>query len=561
MTRGGAMLDNITNLFLFIGGLGMFLYGMHVMAEGTQKSVGNKMKDFLGMLTSNRLKAVLVGTLITGIIQSSGATTVMVVGFVSAGLMTLSQAVGVIMGANIGTTVTAWIVSLSQIGDSMKMLNPEFYAPVLIGIGAGIIMFSKSETKKSRAEIIIGFGLLFQGLKFMSEAVAPYTDAPIFATVFTTLGSNPFLGMLAGAVVTAILQSSSVSVGILQMLAGNGLIMTNAAIFITLGENIGSCVTAMLSSIGGSRDARRAAVMHLSFNMIGAILFTVLSIVLFAMKPALAHYHISPVQISLFHTGFKLIMTVLLFPFGEQLVSLSGVLVPEKKGEALADVKKEEELVTRLDPRIFEQPAIAVAALSNEVAAMGKLTLRNVERACEVCLTQDETVMAEIKETERKINAMNRELSEYLIKANTLPVNEHQRLVITDLFNTLTDFERSGDHAENIAKGVRILKSRGLVLSETGKKDLRELSDAVLEAYRNAVKAREEHSVASARKVSACEDLVDSLRDEQKERHMERLSKGECKPEAGHVFIEIIDNLERISDHAQNVAEYIMNEI
>ena len=555
------MLDNITNLFLFIGGLGMFLYGMHVMAEGTQKSVGNKMKDFLGMLTSNRLKAVLVGTLITGIIQSSGATTVMVVGFVSAGLMTLSQAVGVIMGANIGTTVTAWIVSLSQIGDSMKMLNPEFYAPVLIGIGAGIIMFSKSETKKSRAEIIIGFGLLFQGLKFMSEAVAPYTDAPIFATVFTTLGSNPFLGMLAGAVVTAILQSSSVSVGILQMLAGNGLIMTNAAIFITLGENIGSCVTAMLSSIGGSRDARRAAVMHLSFNMIGAILFTVLSIVLFAMKPALAHYHISPVQISLFHTGFKLIMTVLLFPFGEQLVSLSGVLVPEKKGEALADVKKEEELVTHLDPRIFEQPAIAVAALSNEVAAMGKLTLRNVERACEVCLTQDETVMAEIKETERKINAMNRELSEYLIKANTLPVNEHQRLVITDLFNTLTDFERSGDHAENIAKGVRILKSRDLVLSETGKKDLRELSDAVLEAYRNAVKAREEHSVASARKVSACEDLVDSLRDEQKERHMERLSKGECKPEAGHVFIEIIDNLERISDHAQNVAEYIMNEI
>jgi len=555
------MLDNITNLFLFIGGLGMFLYGMHVMAEGTQKSVGNKMKDFLGMLTSNRLKAVLVGTLITGIIQSSGATTVMVVGFVSAGLMTLSQAVGVIMGANIGTTVTAWIVSLSQIGDSMKMLNPEFYAPVLIGIGAGIIMFSKSETKKSRAEIIIGFGLLFQGLKFMSEAVAPYTDAPIFATVFTTLGSNPFLGMLAGAVVTAILQSSSVSVGILQMLAGNGLIMTNAAIFITLGENIGSCVTAMLSSIGGSRDARRAAVMHLSFNMIGAILFTVLSIVLFAMKPALAHYHISPVQISLFHTGFKLIMTVLLFPFGEQLVSLSGVLVPEKKGEALADVKKEEELVTRLDPRIFEQPAIAVAALSNEVAAMGKLTLRNVERACEVCFTQDEMVMAEIKETERKINAMNRELSEYLIKANTLPVNEHQRLVITDLFNTLTDFERSGDHAENIAKGVRILKSRDLVLSETGKKDLRELSDAVLEAYRNAVKAREEHSVASARKVSACEDLVDSLRDEQKERHMERLSKGECKPEAGHVFIEIIDNLERISDHAQNVAEYIMNEI
>ena len=554
------MLDNITNLFLFIGGLGMFLYGMHVMAEGTQKSVGGKMKDFLGMLTSNRLKAVLVGTLITGIIQSSGATTVMVVGFVSAGLMTLSQAVGVIMGANIGTTVTAWIVSLSQIGDSMKFLNPEFYAPVLIGIGAGIIMFSKSDTKKNRAEIIIGFGLLFQGLKFMSESVAPYTDAPIFATVFTTLGSNPFLGMLAGAVVTALLQSSSVSVGILQMLAGNGLIMTNAAIFITLGENIGSCVTAMLSSIGGSRAARRAAVIHLSFNMIGALLFTVISILLFALKPTLAHYHISPVQISMFHTGFKLTMTVLLFPFGEQLVKLSGMLVPEKQA-LLTGEKKEEELVTHLDPRIFEQPAIAVAALSNAVATMGKLTLRNVERACEVCFTQDEAVIAEIFETEKKINAMNRELSEYLIKANTLPVNDHQRLVVADLFNTLTDLERSGDHAENVAKEVQLLMTRQLTLSETGKKDLRDMTDAVQEAFRCAVKAREERSVTSARKVSACEDLVDSLRDEQKERHMDRLSRGECKPEAGLVFIEIIDNLERISDHAQNMAEYIMNEI
>ena len=538
----------------------MFLYGMHVMAEGTQKSVGSKMKNFLGMLTSNRLKAVLVGTLITGIIQSSGATTVMVVGFVSAGLMTLSQAVGVIMGANIGTTVTAWIVSLSQIGDSMKFLDPEFYAPVLIGIGAGIIMFSKSDTKKNRAEIIIGFGLLFQGLKFMSESVAPYTDAPIFATVFTTLGSNPFLGMLAGAVVTALLQSSSVSVGILQMLAGNGLIMTNAAIFITLGENIGSCVTAMLSSIGGSRDARRAAVIHLSFNMIGALLFTVISILLFALKPTLAHYHISPVQISMFHTGFKLTMTVLLFPFGEQLVKLSGMLVPEKQA-LLTGEKKEEELVTHLDPRIFEQPAIAVAALSNAVATMGKLTLRNVERACEVCFTQDEAVIAEIFETEKKINAMNRELSEYLIKANTLPVNDHQRLVVADLFNTLTDLERSGDHAENVAKEVQLLMTRQLTLSETGKKDLRDMTDAVQEAFRCAVKAREERSVTSARKVSACEDLVDSLRDEQKERHMDRLSRGECKPEAGLVFIEIIDNLERISDHAQNMAEYIMNEI
>ena len=295
---------------MFAGGLGMFLYGMHIMAEGMQKAAGNKMKDFLGMLTGNRFLAVGIGALITAIIQSSGATTVMVVGFVSAGLMTLSQAVGVIMGANIGTTITAWIVSLSQLGDSVKALNPQFYAPMLIGIGSGIIMFSKSKKKLNAAEIIIGIGFLFEGLKFMSDAIKPYTGAPIFSTIFTTLGANPLLGVLAGALITALLQSSSVSVGILQTLAVNGLVTTNAAVFITLGENIGSCVTALLSAIGGSRTAKRAAVIHLSFNVIGAILFGVLGFILFTARPEIAFHKISPVEISLFHTGFKLSMTV-----------------------------------------------------------------------------------------------------------------------------------------------------------------------------------------------------------------------------------------------------------
>ena len=232
------MLENITNLFMFIGGIGMFLYGMHLMADGMQKTAGNRMKDFLGMLTSNRFTAALVGAAITAIIQSSGATTVMVVGFVSAGLMTLGQAVGVIMGANVGTTVTAWIVSLSQLGDSLKVLNPEFYAPLLTGIGAGIMMFAKSPKKKVGAEIIIGIGLLFQGLSFMSDAISLYTDAPIFAEVFTALGYNPILGILSGALITGLLQSSSVSIGILQTLAMNGLVTANAAVFITLGGNI-----------------------------------------------------------------------------------------------------------------------------------------------------------------------------------------------------------------------------------------------------------------------------------------------------------------------------------
>ena len=323
------MLEHVGNLFMFIGGLGMFLYGMHVMADGMQKSAGNKMKDFLGMLTGNRFMAVGIGALITAIIQSSGATTVMVVGFVSAGLMTLSQAVGVIMGANIGTTITAWIVSLSQLGDSAALLNPQFYAPLLVGIGALIIMFAKSNKKQNIAEIIIGVGLLFLGLKSMSGAIKPYTDAPIFSIVFTTLGYNPILGILAGAVITALLQSSSVSVGILQTLAVNGLVGTNAAVFITLGENIGSCVTALLSAMGGSRTAKRAATIHLSFNVIGAILFGVICTVLFMVRPDIAGHKITPVEISLFHTGFKLTMTVLLFPFAEKLVDLSGFLIKE----------------------------------------------------------------------------------------------------------------------------------------------------------------------------------------------------------------------------------------
>ena len=389
------MLEHVGNLFMFIGGLGMFLYGMHVMADGMQKSAGNKMKDFLGMLTGNRFMAVGIGALITAIIQSSGATTVMVVGFVSAGLMTLSQAVGVIMGANIGTTITAWIVSLSQLGDSAALLNPQFYAPLLVGIGALIIMFAKSNKKQNIAEIIIGVGLLFLGLKSMSGAIKPYTDAPIFSIVFTTLGYNPILGILAGAVITALLQSSSVSVGILQTLAVNGLVGTNAAVFITLGENIGSCVTALLSAMGGSRTAKRAAAIHLSFNVIGAILFGVICTALFMVRPEIAGHKITPVEISLFHTGFKLSMTVILFPFAEKLVQLSGILVPKTQADIDAEQAAEAAMI-KLDPRIFNQPGIAVEALSKEVVRFGTVALDNIQRACEVCFTRDPNEMQKV---------------------------------------------------------------------------------------------------------------------------------------------------------------------
>ena len=544
---------------MFAGGLGMFLYGMHIMAEGMQKAAGNKMKDFLGMLTGNRFLAVGIGALITAIIQSSGATTVMVVGFVSAGLMTLSQAVGVIMGANIGTTITAWIVSLSQLGDSVKALNPQFYAPMLIGIGSGIIMFSKSKKKLNAAEIIIGIGFLFEGLKFMSDAIKPYTGAPIFSTIFTTLGSNPLLGVLAGALITAILQSSSVSVGILQTLAVNGLVTTNAAVFITLGENIGSCVTALLSAIGGSRTAKRAAVIHLSFNVIGAIIFGVLGFILFTARPEIAFHKISPVEISLFHTGFKLSMTVILFPFAEKLVQLSGILVP--KTQADIDAEQAAEAATiRLDPRIFNQPGIAVEALSKEVVRFGTVALDNIQRACEVCFTRDPNEMQKVFSVEKQLNEMHTQLTKYLIQANTLPLNDRQKLIITNLFNSLTDIERSGDHAENITEQVQILVDRNLELSETGVKDLRDITAPVMQGFAAAIQARKRNDIGAALRVGETEERVDRLRDEMKETHIERLSAGQCDPAAGIVFIEIVDNLERISDHAQNMAEYILSE-
>jgi len=326
-------ISDISNLFCFLGGLGMFLYGMSIMADGMQKTAGSRMSSFLGMLTNNRLMAIALGALITAIIQSSGATTVMVVGFVSAGVLNLVQAVGVIMGANIGTTITAWIVSMSQLGDAFEIMKPSFYAPLVIGVGALLVVFGKSQRKHTIGEILIGLGLLFTGLDFMSGSISPYTDAPVFSQAFALLGGNPLLGMVIGALVTAVLQSSSASVGILQTLAMNGIVTTNAAIYITLGQNIGSCVTAMLSSAGGSRTAKRAAVIHLTFNIIGAVVFGVGGFLLFTVRPDIAMSNITAVQISIFHTIFNLVNTAIQFPFANQLVGISGWVVKEKAEE------------------------------------------------------------------------------------------------------------------------------------------------------------------------------------------------------------------------------------
>ena len=553
--------SDISNLFGFLGGLGMFLYGMNIMADGMQKTAGGKMSQFLGMLTNNRLMAVGLGALITAIIQSSGATTVMVVGFVSAGVLNLTQAVGVIMGANIGTTITSWIVSMSQMGDAFAVLKPSFYAPCIIGIGALLLVFSKKQKKKTVGEILVGLGLLFIGLDFMSGSINPYTEAPIFAKAFALLGGNPFLGMIIGALVTALLQSSSASVGILQTLAMNGVVTTNAAIYITLGQNIGSCVTAMLSSAGGSRTAKRAAAIHLSFNVIGAIIFGVGMYIIFLFRPAFASSNITSVQISIFHTVFNLTNTALLFPFANQLVKLSGVVVKEKSDQDPDEEDEAAVTMKHLDERIFETPAFAVETAALEVVHMGQITRENVARAMDTLISEDQEEIEKVYKTEKIINNMEKMLTEYLIKVDNLSLTERQKLIVNNLFYSVSDIERVGDHAENIAEQAEYLAKHNLKFSDTGVSDLKEIGENVLKSFEFAIDARQSGSMDSVRKVSQYEDTVDSLEEEMREEHIGRLSRGECVPSAGVVFLDIISNLERISDHAYNLAGYVKNEL
>ena len=555
-------ISDISNGFGFLGGLGMFLYGMNIMADGMQKTAGSKMSSFLGMLTNNRFLAVALGALITAIIQSSGATTVMVVGFVSAGVLNLSQAVGVIMGANIGTTITAWIVSMSQLGDAFEVMKPGFYAPAIIGIGALLLVFAKSQKKKTIGEILIGLGLLFIGLDFMSGSINPYTDAPIFAKAFEILGGNPLLGMIIGALVTALLQSSSASVGILQTLAMNGIVTTNAAIYITLGQNIGSCVTAMLSSMGGSRTAKRAAVMHLTFNVIGAIVFGSIGFIFFSLRPAFAASNINAVQISIFHTIFNLSMTTLLFPFADVLVKISGMVVKKKvEEEPVAEDAETAATLKHLDERIFESPAFAVETAALEVVHMGQITYENVVRAIDSVLTVNSDEVETVFKTEQTINNMEKMLTEYLIKVDNLSLTEKQKKVVNNLFYSVSDIERIGDHAENLAEQAQYMVEHGLQFSTTGMDDLKSISDSVLKSFQYAIDARQNGNMEAVRKVSQYEDDVDSQEEELREKHIERLSAGECKASAGVVFLDIISNLERVSDHAYNLAGYVKDEM
>ena len=533
--------SDVSNLFGFAGGLGMFLYGMRIMGDGMQKTAGSKMSHFLGMVTNNRFLGVVLGALITAILHSSAATTVMVVGFVNAGILNLTQAVGVIMGANIGTTITAWMVSLNQLGDAFSVLQPSFFAPLCIGIGSFMIVFSKKQNMNLIGEIVSGVGLLFVGLEFMSGSIAPYTDAPIFAQAFAIMGRNPILGILTGALVTAVIQSSTASVGILQTLAMNGIVTTGAAIYITLGQNIGTCLTAMLSSAGANRTAKRAAAIHLTFNTMGAVIFGIGMFALSMLRPEAASAHISSVQISMFHTIFN---------------------DKEDGSEAEAgNAGETTQALRHLDQRIFESPMFAIEVAQMETVHMGQIALNNIRLASEAIENRDPETIEKVYKNEKDIDRMEELLTGYLIKVNNLSLTERQKLLVNNLFYSITDIERVGDHCENLAEQAEYMAQHGISFSETGSCDLRAISEKAVKSFTHAVAARQTGDMDDVRKVSQYEDDVDMLEEELRDKHIERLSRGECQPSSGVVFLDIISNLERISDHAYNLAGYVKDEM
>ena len=538
----------------FIGGLAMLIYGMNIMADGLQHAAGSKMKKILEVLTQNKLMGIALGALVTAIIQSSSATTVMVVGFVNAGLMNLTQAISVIMGANIGTTITGWLVSA---GEWAKMFSPSTLAPIAVMVGVIITLVGKRQQSKDVAGIIIGFGILFIGMNTMSDAVYPLRESEVFRTAFVSMGSNPFLGILVGAGVTAIIQSSSASQGILLSLASAGLVPTNAAVFIIMGQNIGTCVTAILSSVGASKNAKCVGTMHLTFNIAGTIIFSILAMLLFArLDPSYGEGIINMTQISFIHTVFNVGTTVILMPFSGYIIKFAMKV----NGLKAVETKNDEAELVHLDKRMMSTPSVAVEGAKLETIRMGRIARENLSLALSTLSDHDEEKMADVKQREFVIDKLCDNISKYLIDLCMLHLSDKDNEMVTSLLNTVSDMERVGDHAENIVELAEEMKQEGISFSDTALEELNEMSTTTLGAYDNAVKALELDDVTYAVKTSFLEDQVDAMEKKLRAGHIERLSNAECSVNAGIHFIDLLGNLERVSDHAMNIAQVVLNE-
>ena len=541
---------DIFSVITLIGGLAFFLYGMHVMSSGLERMAGGKLEHALKRMTSNPLKSLALGAGITVAVQSSSAVTVMLVGLVNSGLMNIAQTPGVVMGSNIGTTLTAWLLSLVGLETDnvwLKILKPENFSLIFAMVGAVLIMISKKPRRRDIGSILVGFAVLMYGMKFMSSAVSPLADMPEFASLLTAF-RNPLLGVLVGALFTGIIQSSAASVGILQALALTGNISYGMAIPIIMGQNIGTCVTALISSIGVKRNAKKVAAIHVSFNLIGTVFF----LALFYGLDALAHFSFTDMPIGAFeiavvHSIFNVATTILLLPFSKQLVKIANLVVRDKKG-------KEEPPAKRLDERLLATPSVAVGESNAMTVDMMKTAHRTLLQALALIEHYDEKTAEEILEQENRLDACEDELGTYLVRLASNKLSAEDSMLVSKMLHTIGDFERLGDHAVNILGSVRELQEKKLCFSPAGKEDLALLSSALTEILSLTAEAYEKNDAEIASRVEPLEQTIDGLVERIKDKHVTRLQNGECTIQLGFILADLLNNFERVSDHCSNIA-------
>lgn len=539
---------SIFSVLSLIGGLALFLFGMNIMEDGLEKLSGGKLESMLEKLTNNTFKGFVIGALVTAVIQSSSATTVMVVGFVNSGIMKLSCAVGIIMGANVGTTITSWILSLTGIeGDSilMQLLKPTSFSPIIAIVGVFLMMFCKSTRKVDIGGILVGFSVLMTGMASMSSAVEPLAEIPEFREILLMF-SNPFFGILAGTVLTAIIQSSSASVGILQALSATGSITYSSAIPIIMGQNIGTCVTALISCIGAKKNAKRAAFVHLYFNVIGA---TIMLIVFYGLNAILKFGFlddaVNPANIAVIHTIFNLVATAILLPFNKYLEKLACITIRDKDDEDNA---------LSIDERFLNTPAVATAQCKVMCNKMAVLSEKTITDACALLSNYRESLANEIKEGEKKIDVYEDVLGTYLVKLGSKNLTPQDSAETSKMLHSIGDFERISDHAVNILKATEEMHEKDIFFSDAAVQEIDVLVCALIEIVDNTIKAYTNDDFALAMRIEPLEQVIDKLVNELKLRHVKRLRDGKCTIELGFILSDLLTDIERVSDHCSNIA-------
>jgi len=546
---------DIFDVLTLIGGLCLFLFGMNVMGDSLERRAGSSLKNILARLTKNKLTGFLTGLGVTAVIQSSSATTVMVVGFVNSGILTLKQSISVIMGANIGTTVTSWILSLGGIsGDNIiiRLLKPTSFTPVLALIGTIFIMFSKSNSKKDTGTILLGFATLMFGMDTMSDAVAGLADVPQFRNMFIMF-QNPILGVLVGALLTAIIQSSSASVGILQALSATGQVSYGATIPIIMGQNIGTCITAILSSLGTTKNAKRAAVVHLSFNVIGTVVWlTVFTIISAILKPAILDVGATHFGIAIAHSAFNIACTALLLPMSSLLEKLAIKLVPDNKNDTA-------EKTTELDERLLATPPVALARCNTLVREMAEISVRSFQQSLDILEKYDENTVKEILEAEEKADHYEDILGTYLVKLSRCQMTDGDSSLVSKLLKLIGDYERISDHSVNVVELAQELREKDIKFTPAAKKELETLCKAVREILELSFDAFMNDNYDATVQVEPLEQVIDGLKTKMRNNHISRLKMGECSIEAGFVWADLLTDLERTSDHCSNIAVCVID--